>query len=115
MSNDSKKIAHYPFTTKAQIKARLASDPAFVTLCLAVLLDRHVNLETRGAGFMSSQAKVGLALATKSLSEELSAEEMVQATNLTSSYCKQLASHFRKLDVASDPDLAEAARVFSAN
>lgn len=103
----------YPFTTKAQVKARLMGDMDYVKDCLAILADR--TLSRSGAkkyGFSRSHEKVGLDLATKG--ESWSPEEQGRARSLTLSYLDQLAAHFRAAEIASNPALAEVAKIFSA-
>jgi hypothetical protein len=117
------KVTSYPFMTKAQIKAQIDSDDAFVVLCLGIMLDRQTSHEQEAKttkdrnrrGFMSSHAVKGTTLAQKARGEGLSADETEAARALVSRYTKQLAAHFRQSAIADNPDLAEAARVFSAN
>jgi hypothetical protein len=115
-------IKSYPFVTKSQIKARLAGEPAFVLICLAVMNSRQTEYEQESKttrdrnrrGFMSSHAVKGTNLAVKAAGEGLTEEETETACGIISHYTKQLASHFRAEAVSADPGLAEAARVFSA-
>ena len=115
-------IKSYPFITKSQIKAQLASDPAFVLTCLAVLYaaqtdheqDTKSTRDRNRRGFMSSHAVRGSVLAVKAAGEGLSEEETVLASGIVCRYTKQLAAHFRREEIAANPELAEAARVFSA-
>jgi hypothetical protein len=115
-------IKSYPFVTKSTIKSRLATDNAFVLQCLAVMYSRQTASEQEAkntvvrnrAGFMSSHAVRGSVLAVKAAGEGLTEEETEAARDLVSRYTKQLACHFRQEAIAADPDLAEAARVFSA-
>lgn len=116
-------IKSYPFVTKSTIKARIESDDAFMLQCLAVLYSRQTSHEqdtksTRDRnrrGFMSSHAVTASVLAVKATAEGLTEEETCKARAIVSRYTKQLAAHFRQEAIAADPDLAEAARVFSAN
>lgn len=116
-------IKSYPFVTKSTIKARIESDDAFMLQCLAVLYSRQTSHEqdTKSTqdrnrrGFMSSHAVNASTLAVKAAGEGLTEEETVKARAIVSRYTKQLAAHFRQEAIASDPSLAEAARVFSAN
>lgn len=115
-------IKQYPFVTKSQLRARLASEPAFVVLCLSIMLDRQTAYEqeakttvTRNRrGFMSSHAVKGTTLALKARGEGLTEEEQDAAQGIVLHYTKQLAAHFRAEAIVANPDLAEAARVFSA-
>lgn len=113
----------YPFMTKAQILAKLASDDEFVTLCLQVMDGRQEEVErdTRETifrnrrGWMSSHAVNGSKLAAKvSSGEDLTSEEMEVARGMVSRYGKQLAAHFRQQAIAKDPSLGEVAKIFSA-
>lgn len=116
-------IKSYPFITKSQIKARLASEPAFVLTCLAIMHGRQTEYEQESKttrdrnrrGFMSSHAVRGTTLAVKAQGEGLTEQEMEAAQDLVSHYTKQLAAHFRQEAIVADPALAEAARVFSAS
>ena len=113
----------YPFVTKSQIATQIADDDQFVLQCLGVLLSRQTEheqekkttVERNARGFMSSHAVKGTTLGIKAQGEGLTAEEMVSARVIVSRYTKQLAAHFRQEMIESNPELAEAARVFSAN
>lgn len=113
MSTDHK----YPFVTKAEIKRRLADEPAFVLECLALMQSRH-ELRCSGAatsgpfGWMSSQRAKATALAKRATSGEISPKELAEAARLLSGYAKQIASVFRENALAADPSLADTARVF---
>jgi len=115
-------IKSYPFTTKSQIRSRLSTDPTFVLQCLGVLYNMQTETEqaTRStrvrnrSGFMSSHAVRGSALAVRAVDGALTIEETEQAASLVGHYTRQLAAHFRAKAIAANPDLAEAARVFSA-
>ncbi len=119
----SHSVRSYPFITKSQIVARLATDNEFVVECLGVMLSRQTGYEQEQkttvvrnrAGFMSSHAKKGTALGIKAQGEGLTEEEIGESRELVSRYTKQLAAHFRAQAIATDPSLAEAARVFSAD
>jgi hypothetical protein len=111
----------YPFTTKSQLKARIAADDDFVKECLVVMYNRQTTdeQETKDTkyrnrrGFMSSHAVRGTDLANKVLGGEwLNPEELDLAREIVKSYTKQLASHFRQESLAERPELAEAAKVF---
>lgn len=115
-------IKTYPFITKSQIKAQLESDDVFMLSCLAVLYAAQTEHEqetksTRDRnrrGFMSSHAVNASVLAVKAAGEGLSEEETVRARGIVCRYTKQLAAHFRREAIGANPELAEAARVFSA-
>jgi hypothetical protein len=115
-------VTSYPFLTKSAIKARIEGDDVFMLECLAVLYSRQTSHEqdTKSTqdrnrkGFMSSHAVNASTLAVKAAGEGLTETEVSKARDIVSHYTKQLASHFRQEAIASDPSLAEAARVFSA-
>lgn len=117
------KVGSYPFRTKAQIRQQIQEDEAFALHCLGVIYDRQTEHEqenkttkSRNArGFMSSHAKAGSELGAKiKAGEELSCEEVAQATALAGRYVKQLAAHFRAEQIAGDPALGKVAEVYSA-
>jgi hypothetical protein len=116
-------IKSYPFVTKSQLKARIAADESFVLACLAILYSRQTSheqdtkstLNRNRMGFMSSHAVKGSTLAVKAAAEGLSVEETDEARVLVSHYTKQLAAHFRAEAIEQNPDLAEAAALFSAS
>lgn len=117
------KVTSYPFMTKAQIKARIEADDAFMLECLSVLYARQTEYEQETKttvnrnrrGFMSSHAVNASVLAVKARGEGLTAEETDKARSIICHYTKQLAAHFRQGAISENPELAEAARVFSAN
>ena len=124
MKNDTTATAasnNYPFITKAQIKARLATDGDFAKECLLVMYDRQTEYEQEAKttvvknrrGFMSSHAVRGANLALKIRAGEwLTPDEEALVSSIASSYTKQLASHFRSQALAERPELAETAKVF---
>ena len=94
----------YPFVTKAQVAARLASDPEFCLEALQVLVRRQTEDEREQSttkwknkrGLMSSHAVRGTAIAKKlAAGEELSPEEVGRACEIVSHYVKQLTNHYR--------------------
>jgi hypothetical protein len=119
----SQSIKQYPFVTKSTIKARIASDDSFVLECLATLYSLQTASEQEAKntvvrnrrGFMSSHAVKGSTLAVKAAGEGLTSEETEVARELCSHYTKQLAAHMRAEAIEANPELAEAARVFSAS
>ena len=115
------KATSYPFRSKAQILAQLAADPAFRLSCLVILFNRQTAYEqateeTRDrnrAGFMSSHSVHGCRIAKKHLAgEELTTEDLGRVEAITCRYGRQLAEHFRGVDVAANPELAKAGAVF---
>lgn len=115
-------INSYPFLSKAQIKARIEADDVFLLECLQVMYSRQTEYEqetreTRDRnrrGFMSSHAVNGSVLAVKAKAEGLTEEETDKARAIVSRYTKQLAAHFRQEALRENPELREAARLFSA-
>jgi len=115
------KATSYPFRSKAQILAQLASDPAFQLSCLVILFNRQTayeqtsetTLNRNRAGFMSSHAVHGSRIAKKHLAgEELTAEDLGRVEAIVSRYSTQLAKHFRNEAVAANPELAKVGAVF---
>ena len=117
------KVGAYPFRTKAQIRQQIQQDEAFALHCLGVIYDRQTEHEqenkttkSRNArGFMSSHAKAGSELgALIKAGEVLTEEQVAKATALAGRYVKQLAQHFRQVDIAANPSLGKVAEVYSA-
>ncbi len=112
----------YPFLSKAQIKARILADDAFMLQCLAIMYSRQTEFEqevreTRESnrrGFMSSHAVNGSKLAVKAAGDGLNEEERDRARSIVQCYSKQLACHFRQEAVAANPTLKAVAELFSA-
>ena len=111
----------YPFATKAQLKARIDTDPEFARECLLVIHARQTEVEQERKetinknrrGFMSSHAVRGTELARKILGAEyLNPEEDELVVSIARAYTKQLAAHFRTAALAEKPELAEQAKVF---
>jgi len=120
----STNVKQYPFPSKKQIAARIATEADYACTCLLVLYARQTEheREVKGTinknrrGFMSSHAVNGSKLSEKVLAgEALEPEELSFVQELVSHYGKQLAAHFRQEMIEKDPSLAEAARVFSAS
>jgi len=114
----------YPFVTKKQIVARLASDAQFRLAAMVILLDRQTSheqdtkstLNKNGRGFMSSHAKRGTEVATKIKNgEQLTDEETSVVDTIAPRYSHQLSIHFRSQAIAADPSLAKIAGTFSAD
>lgn len=94
----------YPFVTKKEVAARLASDPVFCQQALLVLWRRQVEDErdskttkyTNKRGLSSSHAVPGSNLAEKiTAEEELTPEETAKVCQIVSHYTKQLTAHYR--------------------
>ena len=118
------KVGSYPFRSKREILAEVATDDAFALHCLCVLHDRQTEVEqatkttkTRNRrGFMSSHAVRGCELAEKVKGgDALTDEDVAKTRSLVSRYGRQLAAHFRAEAIAASPDLAKVAEVFSAS
>jgi hypothetical protein len=121
MSKNKNPKPQYPFVTKSQIKARIASDSDFATQCLCTLYASQTSHEqaTKSTadrnhrGFMSSHAVTGSKLAEKvQAGDELTADEVVQVQGLVSHYAKQLASAARETAIAENPALAEVGKIY---
>jgi hypothetical protein len=120
--NEPKKVTSYPFQSKAEIAQKIAADPAFAVEMFAVMQLRQTASEQESAttternksGWMSSHAKraakIAASLKEGTLTEELSSD----VQSIVSHYTKQLAAHLRSQAIQGNPELAEAARVFSA-
>ena len=124
----------YPFTTKAQIKARLDSDPAFrvETMCLLHTLQTEheqatlSTLSQNRQGFMSSHAVWGSKIAVKvkahlagggtiaTAMALLTAEEWGKVDAIAPRYSRQLAAYHRAKEIAENPALKATAELFSA-
>lgn len=105
----------YPFATKAQLKARLDAEPSFVLQALLILdgrqtIDERETLETKyknRVGWMSSHAVWGTKLASKVANgQELEPEEFDRAQAMVCRYTRQLAEHYRRKEIARNPELA---------
>ncbi len=114
----------YPFTTKAQVKARLDSDPAYRIEAMAILHTlqtehEQATLQTvnkNRQGFMSSHSVKGSKVAMKiKAGEPLTDEDMVVVDTIAPRYSRQLATFARAQEIANDPALAKVAETFSAN
>jgi threonine dehydratase len=110
----------YPFTTKAQVAERLATDDTFVVRALQILQHRQTSDEDEAGatkhknarGWMSSHAKRGTELAHIASGEGLSVSELAETRALVSRYTKQLAAHLRDEAIAERPELQEEAACF---
>lgn len=109
----------YPFVTKAQVKARLESDPDFRREALLVLYRRQTEDEREAKdtvhknrrGFMSSHAVHGTRIAELLLmGESISLEDESRIEAITGRYTKQLCEHYRAEQI-SELDAEEAAKV----
>jgi len=104
----------YPFATRREILAKIATDRGFVAECMATLQARY---EARGAGtssmgWMASHASKAIALAAKVGAGEASDKEMAEAAKLAARYSKQLARALRDRDLAARPELGAQAAIF---
>ena len=111
----------YPFPTKREILAQLATDRDFRVTSLLVLYRRQTEdeQETKETkyknrrGFMSSHAVNGTRIAQAILAgEELSEEDEAKLDAIVPRYSKQLAAHARQEALAADPSKADTAAVF---
>ena len=111
----------YPFKTKAQIKADIATSDAFVCECVQVIQARQTASEQETgttsvknrAGWMSSHAvPMGKIAAKLAEGEDLTAEELSKSREACGHYSKQLAAAFRDAACEANPDLAKTAAVF---
>jgi hypothetical protein len=113
---------NYPFVTQKQIVSRLAESPAFSLDCLDILVSRQTDdeIETKTTkhvnkrGLRCSEATwmVQLAAKVRNNVEPLTDEEWCRLNRTLPIYRKQLASHFRKEQLAANPELAAQAAKF---
>lgn len=107
----------YPFLTKKAIASRVRSDREYALDTFRLLLARSAErtAETRGAsGFMASHAGVVRELAATMEERPLNDAEHAKLAALLCHYTKQLAAHFRTIDLQARPELLQIASVFSA-
>lgn len=107
----------YPFLTKKAIAERLRLDREYALEMFRLLLARTAErtAETRGAsGFMASHAGPVRGIAATLEERALDDAEHLKLATLLSHYTKQLAAHFRTLDLQARPELLQVASVFSA-
>jgi hypothetical protein len=113
----------YPFLTKAQIKARLETEPGFRYEAMAILHTLQTEFEqntksTRDKnrqGFMSSHAVNGSRVAEKiKAGETLTPEDEAIVQKIAPRYTRQLAIWFRAKAIVEQPELQAVAALFSA-
>jgi hypothetical protein len=107
----------YPFLTKKAISERIRGDRAYALEMFRLLLARtsQRTVDTRGAsGFMASHAGTVRGIAATLEERALDDAEHLKLATLLSHYTKQLAAHFRTLDLQARPELLQVASVFSA-
>ena len=111
----------YPFETKAQIAAKIATSDEYMLqgLCQLHTWQTQHERETKTTavknrrGFMSSHAVNGSKLAEKVKGgEQLNEEDMAKARSIVASYTRQLAVASREEALAANPDLAATAAIF---
>jgi hypothetical protein len=114
----------YPFASKNQIAAKIASDFSYACACLVVLWNRQTEyeqntkstLDRNKRGFMSSHAvhgsRIAQALASGTPCDELSPEDKARVSSIACRYTKQIAAHERTVAVKANPELAAQAAVF---
>jgi hypothetical protein len=114
----------YPFTTRKQIQAKLASDPEYRKSVIVMLWEKQTEheqatkttLNRNKVGFMSSHAVRGTELAQKiKAGEELTEEEVSRVDAIAPRYSRQVACFMRAAAIKDNPALAEVARTFSAD
>ncbi len=92
----------YPFVSRAQITARIATEPEFAIECVRVIDARH--------GWMVSHRPAATKLIAKL--DAGTVDVVAEAVRLASHYSKTLARIFRERDLAARPDLAAIGVVF---
>lgn len=107
----------YPFLTKKAIAERIRGDREYALDVFRLLLSRTAQrtVEIRGAsGFMASHAGVVRELAATLEERPFDDAEHVKLAKLLCHYTKQLAAHFRTIQLQERPELLQVASVFSA-
>ena len=108
----------YPFTSRKQITSRILTDQTFARECAIVLQARTDERDAGRApagkpwGWMSSQKATASKIVAKLRAGMLSSAEEAKLRKMIASYGRQLADHFRTLEIRRRPELAEVARVF---
>lgn len=111
----------YPFETKAQIAAKIASSDEYMLggLCQLHTWQTEHEQEVRTTeeknrrGFMSSHAVNGSKLAEKVKGgEALTGEEMAKARSIVCRYTRQLAVASREASLDANPELRATAAIF---
>jgi hypothetical protein len=111
---------NYPFVTKKMIAEQLKQDEEFRMECMQIIYSRQVDDEREekntkyrnGKGFMSSHAKAGTEIVKKMMAGEMSQEDINKMNSIIPRYTKQLAEHFRQLEIKNQPELVEVAKVY---
>lgn len=107
----------YPFLTKKAIAERLRVDREYALEMFRLLLARSAQrtADTRGAsGFMASHAGMVRGIAATLEERALDDAEHLKLATLLCHYTKQLAAHFRTVELHARPELLQVASVFSA-
>jgi hypothetical protein len=107
----------YPFLTKKAIAERIRGDREYALEVFRLLVARTAQrtADTRSAsGFMASHAGTVRELATTLEERRLDDAEHSKLSKLLCHYTKQLAAHFRTIELQARPELRQVASVFSA-
>lgn len=107
----------YPFLTKKAIAERIRTDRGYALEVFRLLLARTAQrtADTRGAsGFMASHAGTVREISTTLEERTLNDTEHAKLAGLLCRYTKQLAAHFRTIQLRERPELLQVASVFSA-
>lgn len=107
----------YPFLTKKAIADRLRVDREYALDMFRLLLARTAQrtADMRGAsGFMASHAGTVRGIAATLEERALDDAEHLKLATLLCHYTKQLAAHFRTVELHARPELLQVASVFSA-
>ena len=115
----------YPFMTRNQVVARLATDTEFQVRCLNLLVERQTEeeLEAKATkyanrrGLRCSEAvwMPELAAKLRNSPDEVTGEEMARLARVLPVYRKQIALCLRQEQLANDPSLAEKAALFGVS
>lgn len=107
----------YPFQSKRAIAETLRTGREYALAAFRILLARTAQrtAATQGAfGFMASHGATVRELATTLEERSFNDAEHAKLVALLCHYTKQLAAHFRTIDLQARPELLQIASVFSA-
>ncbi len=107
----------YPFQSKRAIAETLRIDREYALAAFRILLARTAQrtAATQGAfGFMASHGATVRELATTLEERPFNDAEHTKLASLLCHYAKQLAAHFRTIELQARPELLQIASVFSA-
>ncbi len=107
----------YPFLSKRALVDRIRADREYALDAFRILLARTAQrtADTQGAcGFMASHGATARELAATLAERPFNDAEHAKLAALLCRYAKQLATHFRTIELQARPELLQIASVFSA-